>query len=603
MSSVVWLSPGDPSQRTGGFLYNARMVKGLQDLGVDVSVVDLAGEWPWPAEPQTHEQTLAQIADHSVVVADGLLWPGLDPSIRRELCRRCSVWVVVHSLVDKEQVHGDVQTMAQREVDALKGVHGWFATSQRTADLLGERLGTAHRMVVVPGTDRVHGRARGEPRSLLSVGHLIPRKGHDALLRVLSELKELPWTLRIVGSPHRDSDYATALFTLRDELGLNGRVEFVGECDSVALEEEYRRAEVLVHAAHFEAYGMVLTEALARGLPVISSEAGALDNLNSDAVWLVRHEGLSPALRTWLCDESARERAMNAARDLVFPTWSEQVVSLRAVLGLADHGFSTDWLRMREPFDHAARSVELVEAFGSAIQDRQPRILELATGLGSGTRFVAQHLDRPCIWRLLDHDDDLLEALTAEMGERGPHVRFDTIRHDLEDVEGLPTDVDGVTTQALLDLVSTDWLRRFAGWLVDHNLPLLAAISVDGRMDWTIPDESDELVKTAFRTHQTWDRGFGPSPGVEAVSVLSTQLEAAGYSIVQTDSDWVIPPESVSMMTAMIEGIAHAAMEAAPAVSLDVTVVSRWKERRLQQLGSVGMRVGHIDVLAIPPLI
>ena len=97
MSSVTWLSPGDPSQRTGGYLYNARMVEGLRELGVSVSVVSLDGDWPLPSTPVDHDDALDQIEAGSVVVADGLLWPGLAEGSRAALCARCTVWVVVHS--------------------------------------------------------------------------------------------------------------------------------------------------------------------------------------------------------------------------------------------------------------------------------------------------------------------------------------------------------------------------------------------------------------------------------------------------------------------------------------------------------------------------
>ncbi len=597
MSRVTWLSPGDPSQRTGGFLYNARMVEGLRTIGVEVEVVVLEGPWPWPTSTDGHAEALSVIEDKSVVVADGLLWPGLPAPIRSSLCKRCTVWVVVHSLVDKEQL--GVEELAQKEMAALCEAHGWFATSQRTADLISERLGTTVSSVVIPGTEPVLDGPVGDSTSLLSVGHLIPRKGHDRLLRALSEIKDRVWSLRVVGSPHRDSMHASALYALCDELGLSDRVEFVGECEEHALESEYRRAGLLVHCAHFEAYGMVLSEALSRGLPVVSTEAGALDGLCSEAVFVVDHENLAHGLCRWLDDGSFRERAREAVGSLRFPTWEEQVVSLRAVLGLADHAFSTEWLRLREPFDHAARSTNLVEGFQDAVQSGHPRILEIATGLGSGARFVDHHFGRSIDWRLLDHDGALLADLETEM-QRRPALVFETIRHDLQDVEGLPSNVDGVTTQALLDLVSLDWLERFARWLGRTRVPLLAAISVDGRMSWTVPDEVDDLVKVAFRTHQTWDRGFGPSPGVQAVPVLSEMLESAGFSVQVEQTDWDISAESTDMMTFMIEGVSGAAIEAAQAIGAEPSAISMWRNRRMEQLGTIGMCVGHLDLLAIP---
>ena len=54
------------------------------------------------------------------------------------------------------------------------------------------------------------------------------------------------------------------------------RVEFVGECDEAALNALYDESSVFVLPSYFEGYGMVLTEALARGLPIVSTTAGAI---------------------------------------------------------------------------------------------------------------------------------------------------------------------------------------------------------------------------------------------------------------------------------------------------------------------------------------
>jgi hypothetical protein len=269
-------------------------------------------------------------------------------------------------------------------------------------------------------------------------------------------------------------------------------------------------------------------------------------------------------------------------------------------LGLAEHDFSTEWLRQREPFDHSARSKMLLSAFSASIPGRTLRLLDIATGLGSGARFVDRFIERSVEWILLDHDATLLKDLTDDM-RREPGLVFQTVTHDLQDVDGLPSDVDGVTTQALLDLVSEDWLNRFAQWLVCHQLPLLAALSVDGRMEWTHEDTLDERVKKAFQTHQTWDRGFGSSPGILAVPHLVSMLESAGFSAEYVRTDWLIEPDDQDMMVSMINGIAGAAKEAARAIDMHPDDVENWRHRRLSQLGELGLRIGHLDLLALPP--
>lgn len=601
MKGLTWLSPGDPAQRTGGYLYNARMVAGLTELGVDVDVVALHGDWPWADESAENTDALAEIPSGRTVVADGLLWPGLSETARRDLCARCTVWVVVHSLADKEDAGPGAAEAARRELAALSEARGWFATSTLTATILRDRLGGAGSApVIIPGTDPHSGRVEPDHRQLLSVGHLIPRKGHDRLLRGLAELSDLEWSLRIVGAPDRDPSWSADLGALCTELGLEARVHFTGVCDQAQLDLEYDRAGVMVHTAHFEAYGMVLTEALARGVPVISTPAGALDDIDSEAVWPVADTDLVQTLRRWLSDDEARASASRAAQSLSFPSWSEQVVALKVLLGFADTSFSTDWLKLREPFDHGARSAELVSRFSGAVAAERPRLLEIATGLGSGARFVAERFGREIDWTLLDHDDLLLNDLHKEMEAWNPKLKYQTVQHDLQDIGGLPDAIDGVTTQALLDLVSYSWLTQFADWLADHRLPLLAAISVDGRMSWSVPDEADDCVQAAFKTHQTWDRGFGPSPGVGAVDALCERLTARGYQTTQVDADWIIPEHAAQMMTFMIDGIATAALEACRTVGATPADVQGWQRRRREQVGRIGLCVGHTDMLALP---
>jgi hypothetical protein len=245
--------------------------------------------------------------------------------------------------------------------------------------------------------------------------------------------------------------------------------------------------------------------------------------------------------------------------------------------------FSVDWLRLREPYDHAARRVEPVDF----VRDHVPEHfvgLELAAGTGSGVRWLAPHLPGGR-WTLVDHDAELLAAA----GD------WPTLQHDLEDLDGLPDDVDLVSCQALLDLVSHAWLLRFADWLADRRVPLLAALTVDGRVDWSPADPRDVDVQAAFRAHQLTDRGFGPSPGPRAAQVLADHLRRRGFDVLVVNADWRIPPDATSMVEAMIDGTAGAAAE-----MLDARLVEQWRRDRRAAVGSLGLTVGHLDLAAVP---
>jgi hypothetical protein len=267
-----------------------------------------------------------------------------------------------------------------------------------------------------------------------------------------------------------------------------------------------------------------------------------------------------------------------------------------------NHSFSADWLRLREPFDHAARSAPLARRLARLLPDA-PRLMELATGLGSGARFLSTHLNTPAHWLLVDHDPQLLSAAQATMdawstarpaqAPRSLSVQALDLRAGLPDAP-----CDAVVTQALLDLVSEAWLDDLVAWLRARRVPFLGALSVDGRVHWHEPHPLDAGVQAAFRAHQHLDRGFGASPGVRAASMLADKLRACGFEVVSDTADWHVPPDATDMLTFMVDGTA----EAARVTHAVPEAVDAWHAQRLDDVRHqrVSLTVGHLDLLAWP---
>ena len=152
-------------------------------------------------------------------------------------------------------------------------------TSEATAERLAADFGVDRDRikVVVPGTDdapRSPG-STGPTCRIISIGTLVPRKGHDVLLRALARLFDLDWQLTIVGSAERDPVHARALAAAAEEFGIARRVRFAGEVSEAALEALWREADLFALATHWEGYGMAIAEALKRGVPVAVSAGGA----------------------------------------------------------------------------------------------------------------------------------------------------------------------------------------------------------------------------------------------------------------------------------------------------------------------------------------
>jgi glycosyltransferase involved in cell wall biosynthesis len=217
-------------------------------------------------------------------------------------------------------------------------------TSATTARLLSTDYGVpAERVTVVcPGTDAVAAPPRRQSGTvtLLTVGAVVPRKGHDLLIAALARLADRCWRLIIVGDCTRSPETAARLDADIARFGLTARVEVAGPVAPERLAALYSSADLFVLPSRFEGYGMAYTEAIAHGLPVVATTAGAIpDTVPASAGVLVPPDdvdALAETLARLIEDAAERERLAAGARAVCFPTWRAQAVLFARVLdGLA----------------------------------------------------------------------------------------------------------------------------------------------------------------------------------------------------------------------------------------------------------------------------
>lgn len=261
--------------------------------------------------------------------------------------------------------------------------------------------------------------------------------------------------------------------------------------------------------------------------------------------------------------------------------------------------FSAAWLELREPYDLRARNTTVIEAVAAALGDRPSiTVVDLACGTGSTFRALSPRIKARQNWRLADNDLSLL-ARTPQSSP--PNVNVVTVPVDLNlDVEAvLDGPVDLVTTSALLDLVSDEWLERFAVETAARRLPVYAALSYDGRIDMTPADSEDRKIIAAVNAHQRTDKGFGPALGPAAAKAAVAMFERVGYSVVQGAADWAFEPDDRDIQIEMLSGWAAAAREMG---NLPLPDVMGWLTRRrdLVAAGRSSIRVGHVDFFARP---
>lgn len=334
---AAFLLPGPTDSLSGGYAYDRRIIAGLRAAGWAVGLQVLPASFPWP-DAAALAQAAAQVAalpDGSLAIADGLAF-GAMPALAHQHADRLRWVALVHHPLALETGLDEAQRhrLCHSERQALAAARAVIVTSAATARALAAFDVPAGRIhVVEPGTDAAADResARGPALTLLCVATLTPRKGHAVLVEALAGLQDRPWTLQCVGSASRDPATAQALRASIAARGLQARVHLLGEVDAATLEGLYAQADAFVLPSFHEGYGMALAEALAHGLPVLSTTAGAIPNTVPAGAGVLLPPGDVAALRQALArlmdDASWRASLAAGARAarLLLPTWAQAV--------------------------------------------------------------------------------------------------------------------------------------------------------------------------------------------------------------------------------------------------------------------------------------
>ncbi|CAD5247602.1 Glycosyl transferases group 1 [Bosea sp. 62] len=316
MSEIVFAVPGDLSLPTGGYGYDRRLLAEWREIGVGARHLPLPGSFPNPGEAdlaETGRAVLSQPYD-SVLLIDGLAYGGFPESIAAGLAGR--VVALVHHPLGLETGLSPVQAaeFVRRETAALRYASAVIVTSETTKRLLVADFAVPAEKITVaePGVDpaaRATGSA-GESVELLAVGSLVPRKGYDVLIAALEGVADRPWRLTIVGADDRAPTTTASLKAQIAAAGLAERVRLAGAFGQAELDAAYAKADLFVMPSLFEGYGMVLTEALARGLPILCTTGGAAAQTAPDEAALKVPPGDVAALRAGLARllDDKRER-------------------------------------------------------------------------------------------------------------------------------------------------------------------------------------------------------------------------------------------------------------------------------------------------------
>ncbi|MEU8972286.1 glycosyltransferase family 4 protein [Streptomyces monashensis] len=341
----------DPAAPSGGNAYDRRLCLDLPGFGWQVTRhIAAAGGWPRPdrAARETLARTLRELPDDATVLLDGLVACGV-PEIVTPQAERLRLAVLVHLPLGDEtgldpRAAADLDS---RERAVLRAVPAVVATSDWAVRRLVSHHGLAPDRVHVappgadiaplaPGTDGVS--------RLLCVAAVTPRKGQHRLVEALAAVRDLPWTCECVGGLVHDPAYVAQLRELIARHGLTDRLRLTGPRSGAGLDAAYAAADLMVLTSYAETYGMAVTEALARGIPVLATDVGGVPEAVGRAPdggvpgILVPPEdpgALAAELRGWFGEPDVRRRLKAAARArrAALDGWAATARSLAAVLG------------------------------------------------------------------------------------------------------------------------------------------------------------------------------------------------------------------------------------------------------------------------------
>jgi glycosyltransferase involved in cell wall biosynthesis len=340
---VAFITVGDTSRLTGGYLYHARVFPGLREEGIEVEEIVASG-----ASPDEQEAAAAGLATRidlryfDVLVVDALARIACAPWLDGWRAAR-PVVAMMHEL---PSVAADRDTVLERELEEpLLRADRIIAVSEHGSSILRERGVRPERISVVsPGFDYLsppdasvpHSSRDGCPIHALCVAQWIPRKNILGLIQAWASRHRPEAILELIGEKEVQPTYSASIHATMEECRSSIRVR--GPVDDAELEGAYEAADLFVLPSRYEGYGIVYAEALGHGLPVVACDVGPIPELvGKEAALLVPPddiEALSAALDLLLKDPALRRRMSVAARHRAehLPRWKDTVAGFRRVL-------------------------------------------------------------------------------------------------------------------------------------------------------------------------------------------------------------------------------------------------------------------------------
>lgn len=336
MPDAIFVIPGDLSLPTGGYGYDRQVLAHAAGAGLALTHLAIPGGYPRPDAAVLAEtaRRIAETPREAVLLIDGLAYGAMPTALIRGFSRLV-VELCHHPLALEPGISAeDVARFRASERAAMALARHVIVTGGQTAGIVAEQFDVAPGAITValPGTApaaRANGSGGSGPLRLLAVGSIIPRKAYDVMIAGLATLADLDWRLDIAGALAHAPETVAALRRQIAAAGLDERVSLLGPLTDAALDAAYAGADLFVMTSLYEGYGMVIAEAMARGLPIVAAAGGAVADTLPDGAGLKVPPGDAPAfaaaLRGLIGDAAARQSYAQASwrAGQALPGWAD----------------------------------------------------------------------------------------------------------------------------------------------------------------------------------------------------------------------------------------------------------------------------------------
>jgi glycosyltransferase involved in cell wall biosynthesis len=331
---LAFCIPGDITRATGGYRYDREVLANLPVQGIEVHHVVLPGGHPsaTATEMDASLSILEAEARKGWLLVDGLALGAMPPDRLGQIAPRL-IGLVHHPLGLENGLPEDrARWLIDNEKAVLAKCRHIVVTSDMTARTLRTDFAVGQRKLTVaePGVAEVaRSVGTGSPLSILAVGAISARKAYPLLIEALAACDARGWQLTIIGETTAQPEATTALLEAVSTHGLSNKVTLAGAVTEAELAAAYAKADIFAMSSLYEGYGMALAEALAHGLPIVTSTGGAAADTVPETAALKVAPGdvhaLADALQRILNNEALRQRLGNAAwaSAALLPRWQD----------------------------------------------------------------------------------------------------------------------------------------------------------------------------------------------------------------------------------------------------------------------------------------